>query len=144
MTDKTRDTTSEQNPDPPAKAKPDLRAKDALKKEFAPGQSGEPVDVLFTPEEMDIYVNKISLESYIFHGKAVDYDSLDHLEYDPKDNTVDVVRKDGTRLDLGVKIQWLVRPYFIKSKEIQIIQTKNGKTVNGVSIPLIHKEKKSL
>lgn len=122
-----------------SKPKADLKSKDALRKEFAPGQSGEPLEALFKPEEMDIYVNKLTLASYIFHGKPIDYKSLERLEYDPKDHSVDVVRKDGTRLDLGVKIQWLVRSYFTKSTEIHIVQTKDGESIDGTTVPLVHK-----
>ncbi len=94
---------------------------------------------LFTADEMDIYCNKVTLESYIFHGKEVDYDPIHYLEYDPKEKRVDVVMKNGTRLDLGVKIQWLVRPYFTKAKEVSIVQTKDREPVDGTIVPLIHK-----
>ena len=116
--------------------------KSTIKDAFARGSAGKPVGKLFEPDELDIYVNKVTLEAYIFHGKEIDYASLDHLEYDPLDHGVDVVRKDGTVTDLGVKIQWLVRPYFVKAKEIQIVQTKEGESIDGTTIPLIHKGKK--
>ena len=77
--------------------------------------SGSDKPALFKPEEMDIYCKKSTLECYIFHSQKVDYEKLDYLEYDPKTYTVDVVMKDGSRMDLGVKIQWLVRPYFTKA-----------------------------
>lgn len=121
--------------------KAELKAKDALRQEFAPGSTGEASGVLFTPEEMDIYVNKITLEAYIFHGKDVNYDSLDRLEYHPGTFKVDVIHKDGTKMELGVEIQWLVRPYFSKAQEINIVQTKNGKSVNGCIVPIVHKDK---
>jgi hypothetical protein len=91
---------------------------------------------------MDIYCNKVTREVFIFHGKVVDYESLDYLEYNPADYSVDVVLKNGSRMDLGVKIQWLVRPYFTKAQEIMIVQTKDGESVNGTSVLLKHKEKK--
>lgn len=94
---------------------------------------------LFSPEDMDIYVNKVTHEAYIFHAKDVNYDQIDHLEYDPKEKRVDVVMKDSTRKDLGVKIQWLVRPYFTKAKEISIVQTKDREPVDGTTVPLTHK-----
>ena len=94
---------------------------------------------LFLPEELDIYVNKVTLEAYIFHSKKVEYDTLERLEYDPSDYSVAVVKKDGTRMDLGVKIQWLVRPYFTKANEIHIVQTKDGESINGTVVPLVHK-----
>jgi hypothetical protein len=123
---------------PPAPKK----RKSTIKKEFDPGSKGKPSGTLFAPDEMDIYVNKVTLEAYIFHGKEVDYESLDRLEYDSSTHMVDVVKKDGTRLDLGVKIQWLVRPYFTKAEEINIVRTKDGNSIDGKIIPLIHKDKK--
>lgn len=61
------------------------------------------------------------------------------MEYDPNDYTVDVFLKNGQVLDLGVKIQWLIRPYFSKATEIQIVQTKDGEAVNGTFVPITHK-----
>ena len=118
----------------------------SIKKDWGSGGSGDggtpEHEVLFTPEELDIYVNKVTLEAYIFHGKDVEYAILERLEYDPQDYSVTVVKKDGTMLDLGVKIQWLVRAYFTRAKEVSIVQTKNGESINGIVLPLIHKEAK--
>jgi hypothetical protein len=118
--------------------------KGSIKGAFAPGKSmagkdGKPI--MFLPDEMDIYCNKVTKETFIFHGKDIDYDTLDRMEYDPKTHTVDVFRKDGSIMDLGVKIQWLIRPYFTKAEEIQIVQTKDGNAVNGTFIPITHKKK---
>ena len=116
--------------------------KTTIKKDWEPGAAGRPVGVLFKPDELDIYVNKVTLEAFIFHGKEIDYDNLDHLEYDPLDHGIDVVKKDGSVMDLGVKIQWLVRPYFTRAEEIRIVRTKDGESIDGTVIPLIHKGKK--
>lgn len=117
------------------------KKKGSIKDAFGPGKApARPV--LFKPDEMDIYCNKVTKEAYIFHAKNVDYDSLDHMEYDPSDYSVEVFRKDGTSIDLGVKIQWLIRPYFSKAQEVQIVQTKDGEAINGTFIPLLHKPKK--
>lgn len=97
--------------------------------------------VMFLPDEMDIYCNKITKETFIFHGKEIDYDALERLEYDPKKHVVDVFFKDGTIKDLGVKIQWLIRPYFTKAEEVQIVQTKDGEAINGTFLPITHKGK---
>lgn len=94
---------------------------------------------LFEEKEFDIYVNKITKETYIFHAKPVKED-IKCLVYNPKDHRVTVVKNDGTHLDLGAKIQWLVRPHFIKSREIGIIQTKDGEPQDGFMVPLITKE----
>lgn len=103
----------------------------------APPQPAGP-PVMFLPAELDIFVNKVTLETYIFHGKKVNYEVIDHLEYNPKDYSVTVVFKDDSRLDLGVKIQWLIRPHFAKADNIFIVQTKNGETVDGTVVPLVN------
>lgn len=129
-----------QNPDDPtADASPTMA--EIMKSEFSSGTEGVKLKSLFLPEEMDIYVNKVTLDSYIFHGKEIDYNSLERLEYDPMDYRVTVVHKDGTTQDLGVKIQWLVRSYFTKSKHINVVQTKDGETIDGCTVPLVHKVK---
>jgi hypothetical protein len=97
---------------------------------------------LFQPKEIDLFVDKTTLEAFIFHGKQIDYDNIERLEYNPEDYTVEVIMKDGTLYDLGVKIQWLLRPYFTKAREVMIVQTKDGKSIDGRLVPFIHKEKK--
>lgn len=114
--------------------------KTGIKGAFQPGEAKDKPS-LFLPDEMDIYCNKITKETFIFHGKEVDYDALERLEYDPKKHVVDVYFKDGTILDLGVKIQWLIRPYFTKADEVQIVQTKDGEAINGTFVPITHKGK---
>ena len=118
--------------------------KSSIKGAFTPGKAmtgkdGRPV--LFLPEEMDIYCNKITKETFIFHGKPLDYENLDRMVYDPKTYTVEVYKKDGSVWDLGVKIQWLVRPYFSKAEEVQIVRTHNGKAIDGTFLPITHKGK---
>ena len=110
-----------------------------IKDAFSPGQtrsSGR----LFAPEEFDIYVNKLTMEAYIFHAKPIEQ-NIDRLEYDPGDHSVTVVKKDGTQLDLGAKIQWLVRPYFTKAREIGIVQTIEGEVQDGFMVPIVHRKK---
>jgi hypothetical protein len=90
------------------------------------------------PGDFDIYVNKITGETYIFHGPDLPYD-VDRLEYDPADHSVTVVTKNALELDLGVKIQWLIRPYFTKAKTIYIVKTKDGEAIDGIEVPLVVK-----
>jgi hypothetical protein len=91
---------------------------------------------LFSPDEMDIYINKGTKETFIFHGKKVDYAALDYLLYVPEDHSVLVFLKNKTCLDLGVKIQWLVRPYFLEADNVSIVRTADGKSIDGTRIPL--------
>jgi hypothetical protein len=69
---------------------------------------------------------------------------IERLEYDPQEKRVDVVMKDATHMDLGVKIQWLVRPYFTKAKEVSIVRTKDREPLDGTIVPLTHKNKDQL
>lgn len=96
--------------------------------------------VMFKKEEFDIFVNKITMEAYIFHAKKIEQD-IDRLEYDTKDHSITIVKKDGTQLDLGAKLQWLVRPYFAKAREVAIVQTKDGEALDGFMVPLVHKSR---
>ncbi|HRQ59954.1 MAG TPA: hypothetical protein PLO23_00300 [Alphaproteobacteria bacterium] len=121
--------------DDPSESKP------SIKSAFHPGAGLEGTPALFKPDEMDFYVNKLTLEAFIFHGKPVAQD-IERLEYDPDDHTVTVVKKDGTLMDLGAKIMWLIRPYFTKAKEVAIVRTKDGETIDGFFVPMIHKRKK--
>lgn len=94
---------------------------------------------LFAPDELDIYCNKVTVEAFVFHAKPIDYASIDHMEYDHKAHTVDVVFKNNKVMDLGVGIEWVVRPYFSKAREVCMAQTKDGKSLAGTVVPLKHK-----
>lgn len=94
--------------------------------------------VLFQHDEFDIFVNKLPpVQAYVFHVKVIDHDSISHLEYHYQDNWVAVVFKTGQRLDLGAHIQWLVRPYWRLAKEIHMVRTKDGNSLEGKTVPLI-------
>ena len=93
--------------------------------------------VLFEPKELDIYVKKANFKAFIFHGKAIDYNSILHLEYHYQDNWVIVVLKNGDRLDLGVHIQWLIRPCWRLASGVTIAQTRNGKTISSRYFPMV-------
>ncbi|GJL84290.1 MAG: hypothetical protein DHS20C02_00650 [Micavibrio sp.] len=101
---------------------------------------GSDAKAFFTPDDFDIYVNKITGETYIFHGPDLPH-NVERLEYDPEKYRVNVVTKDGLNLDLGVKIQWLVRPYFSKAKQVFIVKTKNGESIDGIEVPMTVKGK---
>ncbi len=94
---------------------------------------------LFQPDELDIYCNKLSHEAFIFHGKIIDYKLLSHIVYDAEQYTMTVFYKDSRTQDLGVKVQWILRPYLKHAKEINIVRTENKASVDGTVIPLVHK-----
>lgn len=91
---------------------------------------------LFMPKEVDLRVNERTSESYIFHGKVIDYD-ISHLEYVSDGHSIVVVMNDRTRLDLGVKLRAEIRPHFLKADQVLIIRTENRKSVGGVTVPLL-------
>lgn len=113
----------------------DDQVKNSASKSWAAG--GKPA--LFAPDELDIYCNKVTVEAFVFHAKPVDYAGIAHMEYDHKTHTVDVVMKNGKVLDLGVGIEWVVRPYFSKAKEVCMAQTKDGISLAGTVVSLKHK-----
>lgn len=114
------------------------KSPDTIRNEWEAGAKGIP-GALFQPEEFDIYVNKMTLEAYIFHEKTVDYSMIDHLEYDHKEYSVHIILASGARQDLGMKIQWALRPYWSQAREVSIVRTKNQKSQDGKTVPLIHK-----
>ncbi len=117
----------------------DAPPKKGIKDAFQPGEAKDKPS-LFMPDEMDIYCNKVSKEVFIFHGKEIDYKIIERMEYHVEDYTTDVFLKDGRVLDLGVKIQWMIRPYYTKAEEIQIVRTKDGEAVDGTFVPITHKK----
>lgn len=90
-------------------------------------------------DDFDLYSNKITGESYIFHGPDLPYE-IEKLVYDPHNYTIEVLGKQGQKRSLGVKLQWLIRPYFSKARTIFVVQTKDGEAIDGVEVPMIVKE----
>ena len=103
---------------------------------FKPKRS---LPTLFAPDEFDIFINKRTLEAFIFHGKLISYD-IARLEYSLKDYSVVVVMRDGREFDLGGKIEWMLREYWMKLKRIGIVRTENGASIEGVYVPIVHVE----
>lgn len=93
---------------------------------------------LFNPENFDIYCDCKNNQNYIFHKGELNC-TVDHLEYDPETQRITVYTNDGQKLDLGARVQWLVRPYIAKDQDIYIVKTENGKTIDGIHVPLVVK-----
>jgi len=98
---------------------------------------------LFSPDNFDIYCDCENGQNYIFHKGELNC-TVDHLEYDPETQRVTVYTNDGQKLDLGSRIQWLVRPYIAKDQNIFIVRTQDGKTIDGIDVPLIVKTQEQL
>ncbi len=90
---------------------------------------------LFEKTEFDIFCDRELGETFIFYGKELPC-TIDFLEYNPENQRVTVFTNDGQQLDLGARIQWLIRPYFAKPQIIVMARTKNGKVVEGFEVRL--------
>ncbi len=90
---------------------------------------------LFEKSEFDIFCDREMGETFIFYGKDLPC-TIDYLEYNPENQRVTVFTNDGQQLDLGARIQWLIRPYFAKPQIIVMARTKNGKVVEGFEVRL--------
>ncbi len=88
-----------------------------------------------SPKDFDIYCDRAKGINYIFHQCELNY-TIDHLEYDHDTQRITVYSNDGQSLDLGAKIQWLVRPYIAKDQNIFVVRTKNGVVIDGVQVYL--------
>ncbi len=91
--------------------------------------------VLFEKSEFDIFCDREMGETFIFYGKELPC-TVDYLEYNAENQRVTVFTTDGQQLDLGTRIQWLIRPYFAKAQIIVMARTKNGKVIEGFEVPL--------
>lgn len=99
---------------------------------LAPGTSG----TLFAPSQLDIFVKKtLPPQVWIFHGKEINL-RLVRLDYHPQEHWVCVHSEDGSSLDLGVKIRWLIRPFWEDATEVIVARTEQGRVVEQVVLPL--------
>ncbi len=88
-----------------------------------------------SPDDFDIFCDREKGVNYIFHAPELNC-TIDHMEYDHDTQRITVITNDKQRLDLGTKIQWLVRPYIAKEQYIFIVRTQNGKPIDGVEVHL--------
>lgn len=86
-------------------------------------------------EDFDIFCDRERGQNYIFHGPELNC-TIDYMEYDPETQRITVFTTDGQKMDLGTKIQWLVRPYIAREQNIFIIRTQNGQAINGIEVHL--------
>lgn len=91
------------------------------------------------PEDFDIYCDRENGINYIFHGPELDC-TIDHMEYDHDTQRIEVITNDRQRMDLGARVQWLVRPYIARDQYLFIIRTENGEPIDGVEVHLTIKE----
>lgn len=90
-------------------------------------------------EDFDIYCDRQAGQNYIFHAGALNC-TVEYLEYDPQTQRITVFTNDGQKLDLGTRIQWLIRPYIAKDQNIFIVRTENREMKEGIQVPLYVKK----
>ena len=95
---------------------------------------------LFKQEDFSIFCDKEQDEIFIFHSPKLSC-TIDFLEYNPETKRVMVFTKDGQQMDLGTRIQWLVRPYISTAKSVLMVRTERGQAVEGFEVLLKRKEK---
>ena len=117
----------------------DANAPKSMGDDWGSGQGSGRKKLFNNPDDLDIYCDRERGQNYIFHGPELGC-TIDHLEYDPETYRITVVTNDRQRLDLGVRIQWLVRPYIAKEQDLYIIRTEDGQAIDGVEVHLTIKE----
>jgi len=91
------------------------------------------LDKLFSPDEVDIYVNKKTFETYFFYKKHLNV-KIHFVIYLIKQNELILVIDDNQFYHLGVKINNLVHKYIRKAYSLQFIRTENGESVEGITV----------
>ncbi len=119
----------ENNDEAPSSAAP------SMGKDWGSGFGSGRKALFDNPNDFDIYCDRDRDINYIFHGPDLNC-TIDHLEYDPDTQRITVFTNDSQRLDLGARIEWLVRPYIGKEQFLFIVQTKDGVPVEGVEVHL--------
>ncbi len=121
----------------------DKDKKGLIKKNWASSSDASKKTRLFTDDEITLHVNKTTNETFFYYDKKIDLDIIERLEYDPEAFTVDVVRKDDQVWDLGVKVQYFIRPYLSKTDKVEFVRTYNRERIEAKFVPIVHKQKKS-
>jgi hypothetical protein len=93
--------------------------------------------VLFKPDELDIYTNRVTNEAWIFHAPPISIE-IREVEYDHKGKRMTFISEEGKRYDLGVKIQSLIRPTIEKISHIVVTQLTDGMPVSWFDAPVRH------
>lgn len=85
--------------------------------------------------DFDIYCDRQIGQNYIFHAGELNC-TIEYLEYNPDTQRITVFTNDGQKLDLGTRIQWLIRPYIAKDQNILVVRTENKEMKDGIQVPL--------
>ena len=88
-----------------------------------------------SPNDFSISCDREKGQCFIFHGPELNC-TIDYLEYDHDTQHITVFTNDNQKLDLGAKIQWLLRPYIAKEQYLYIIRTKDGEAIDGIEVHL--------
>lgn len=140
--------------------KDDIVAKDSMKAHWETGQGargpalseeeqskigprkGEDakLPLYFKPSEFDLFANKDTGEIYVFHGPELPR-LIERMELKDEDSRINVYTQDGGKYDLGMKVQWLLRPYFKRADKVYVVQTRDGEALEGYEIPMSLRKK---
>ncbi len=104
-------------------------------KDWGSGKGSGRMKLFESTDDFDIYCDRENGKNYIFHGPELNC-TIDHLEYDHDTQRITVFTNDKQQLDLGAKIQWLIRPYIAKEQYLFIIRTENGEAIDGIEVEL--------
>ena len=113
-----------------------------MAKDWGSGEGSGRTRLFENPGDFDIYCDRARGVNYIFHGCDLNC-TIDYMEYDPETQRITVHTNDGQHLDLGARIQWLVRPYIAREQYLFIIRTENRKPVDGIEVHLRIKQPNS-
>ncbi|NCC22457.1 MAG: hypothetical protein EOM26_08340 [Alphaproteobacteria bacterium] len=95
---------------------------------------------LFKSSELEIVVNRKTIEVWIFHLPPLPIE-IETVEYDHKANTITFVSQAGKRYDLGIKPRHLTRPVIEKAERITVAQVYEGMPQSWFNLPITHKPK---
>lgn len=107
----------------------------SMGKDWGSGSGSGRSRLFENPDDFDIFCDRENNMNYIFHAGELNC-TIDFLEYDPETQRITVHTNDHQQLDLGAKIQWLIRPYIAREQDLFIIRTKNGQAIDGVEVHL--------
>ncbi|MEL6979350.1 MAG: PDZ domain-containing protein [Pseudomonadota bacterium] len=92
--------------------------------------------ILLEPEEFDIYANKTKDDLFIFHGKFLEYEEMNALEYDYISKELRVIFKNGDVGILDLRVSCAVEPYIQEAAAVKIVRTENREPVDGTTLPV--------
>lgn len=107
----------------------------SMGKEWGSGLGSGRTKLFKHPDDFDILCDRAKGITYIFHQCDLDC-TIDHMEYDKDTQRITVFTTDGQKMDLGTRIQWMIRPYIAREQHIIVMRTKDGRAIEGEEVHL--------